>query len=65
MEPAFSLVVSWRRSTSAAGGQINAQIPVDLVPGQEYQVLVVANKHLHHTRRHPHRSVTPGIAATC
>ena len=26
-----------------SSGQINAQLPVDLVPGQQYQVLVSAN----------------------
>jgi uncharacterized protein (TIGR03437 family) len=45
-----------------SSGQINAQIPVDLTPGQEYQVLVVANNA--YTTPDPIHiaPVTPGIA---
>jgi len=45
-----------------SSGQINAQIPVDLLPGQEYQVLVVANNAYTTPDAIHIAPVTPGIA---
>jgi uncharacterized protein (TIGR03437 family) len=45
-----------------SSGQINAQIPVDLLPGQEYQVLVVANNAYATPDAIHIAPVTPGIA---
>jgi uncharacterized protein (TIGR03437 family) len=45
-----------------SSGQINAQIPVDLVAGQEYQVLVVANNAYTTPDAIHIAPVTPGIA---
>jgi uncharacterized protein (TIGR03437 family) len=45
-----------------SGGQINAQIPVDLVPGQQYQVLVSANNAYTTPGTINIAPVTPGIA---
>jgi uncharacterized protein (TIGR03437 family) len=45
-----------------SSGQINAQIPVDLLPGQEYQVLVVANNAFTTPDAIHIAPVTPGIA---
>jgi uncharacterized protein (TIGR03437 family) len=46
----------------ASSGQINAQIPVNLVPGQQYQVLVVANNAYTMPDTINIAPVTPGIA---
>jgi len=45
-----------------SSGQINAEVPVDLTPGQEYQVLVVANNALTTPDTIHIAPVTPGIA---
>jgi uncharacterized protein (TIGR03437 family) len=45
-----------------SSGQINAQIPVDLLPGQEYQILVVANNAFTTPDTIRIAAVTPGIA---
>ncbi|HXA68423.1 MAG TPA: putative Ig domain-containing protein [Bryobacteraceae bacterium] len=45
-----------------SSGQINAQIPVNLVPGQQYQVLVVANNAYTMPDTINIAPVTPGIA---
>ena len=45
-----------------SSGQINAQIPVDLVPGQQYQVLVSANNAYTTPETINIAPVTPGIA---
>jgi len=45
-----------------SSGQINAQIPVDLVPGQQYQALVVANNAYTMPVSINIAPVTPGIA---
>jgi uncharacterized protein (TIGR03437 family) len=45
-----------------SSGQINAQIPVDLTPGQEYQVLAVANNAYTTPDTIHIAPVTPGIA---
>jgi uncharacterized protein (TIGR03437 family) len=45
-----------------SSGQINAQIPVDLVPGQQYQVVVSANSAYTTPATINIAPVTPGIA---
>jgi uncharacterized protein (TIGR03437 family) len=45
-----------------SSNQINAQLPVDLVPGQEYQVLVVANNAYTTPESIRIAPATPGIA---
>ena len=45
-----------------SSGQINAQLPVDLVPGQQYQVLVVANNAFTTPDTILIAPATPGIA---
>jgi uncharacterized protein (TIGR03437 family) len=45
-----------------SSGQINAQIPVDLIPGQQYQALVVANNAYTMPININIAAVTPGIA---
>lgn len=45
-----------------SSGQINAQIPADLVPGQQYQVLVVANNAFTTPQTINIAPVSPGVA---